>query len=160
MSARSLILAVVLAALVSGATAGVARANALDRDREPVVLTGADVPSLIGTTPGRVVAFRYDGEWVLIPVQIDEMATVDFGTIYGLDPTGLTVLTYADTSTFTGPDPDPTFDGDDELVFMSADAGGEQSTAAEPAGARHLAPRREALARGPLDTRLWARRFE
>jgi hypothetical protein len=110
-------------------------AGTLNRDRDPLVLTGSSLPHLIGTDPDLIVAYRYDGGWLRIPVQIDERAVVDFGTIYGSDPSGYTVLTYTDTSTFTGPDPDTTFDLDDELVLMVKDAGPEASASAEPGGA-------------------------
>ncbi len=110
------------------------RANALDRDRDPVVLTGSCLPFLIGVDPGRIVAFRFEGSWVQIPVQIDERAVVDFGTVYGIASTGYTFLAYTDTSTFTGPDPDTTFDADDELVFMAKEAGIVSSEGLEPMG--------------------------
>jgi hypothetical protein len=51
--------------------------------------------------------------------------------VYGTVPIGQTALQYADPSTWVGPDPDPTFDADDELVFMAADAG-EQAPANTP----------------------------
>ena len=38
-------------------------------------------------------------------------------------PLGVSVLTYTDTSTFTGPDPDPALDADDELAIMAREAG-------------------------------------
>jgi hypothetical protein len=65
-------------------------------------------------------------------VQIDERAVIDFGQIYGVDPAGYTVLTYADTSTFTGPDPDPLLDHDDEIAFMATHAGTQQAVSTEP----------------------------
>ena len=110
------------------APAGVAQAAAsstLDRPSDPVVLTGADLPWLAGIDPDDLVAFRYDGGWQQIPVQVDEKAVVDFGVIYGGDPAGYQVLTYTDTSTFTGPDPDSSFDVGDELVLMAKHAGGK-----------------------------------
>lgn len=114
--------------------AELARANALDRDRDPVILTGSSLPSLIGVDPRRIVAFRFEGSWLQIPVQIDERAIVDFGTVYNTTPTGYTFLAYTDTSTFTGPDPDATFDANDELVFMAEDAGIVSSEGLEPIG--------------------------
>ena len=41
---------------------------------EPVVLTGNDLPELIGSKIENIVAYRHDDEfeWVQIPVQIDE----------------------------------------------------------------------------------------
>jgi hypothetical protein len=110
-------------------------AEGIGREFDPLILKGADLPMLMGAEPTRVVAFRYDSDWIQIPLQIDEMAVVDFGTIYNIDPTGYTVLTYADTSTFTGPDPDPTFDEDDELVLMAKHAGLTSQASAEPGGA-------------------------
>ncbi len=110
----------------------VTSAATLGRDRDPVVLTGAALPDLIGLSPSRIVAFRYEGGWVQIPVQVDERAVVDFGTIYGTTPSGFTILTYTDSGTFTGPDPNPIFDADDELVLMGRDAGERSTGAVEP----------------------------
>jgi hypothetical protein len=97
-------------------------------------LTGASLSELLGDAPGGIVAFRYDGGWTQIPVQIDERKIVDFGTIYDSTATGFTILTYADAGTFTGGDPDPTFDADDELVLMGREAGTRAVFAGEPAG--------------------------
>lgn len=100
--------------------------NALGRDSEPIVLKGSDLPALIGLPVWRIKAYYSDGnELFQIPIQIDEMAEIDFGTIYDTDPIGFTIVTYADTATFAGSDPDTTFDADDELVFMAKDAGTE-----------------------------------
>ena len=118
-----------------------------------VVLTGDQLDDLLGRDPGNVVAFRYrqvypDNTWVQIPVQIDERKVVGFGsqptsnstpgvmgTVYGSGAPGITALQYADSGTFVGADTDATFDADDELVFMAADAGGKVNAAAgEPAG--------------------------
>ena len=108
---------------------------ALNRPWDPIVLTGDQLPGLIGAQPSRLVAYRYESGWIQIPVQVDERAVVDFGTIYHTTPSGYTVLTYTDAGTFTGADPDPTFDGDDEIVFMTAQAGAAEASAPEPAGA-------------------------
>lgn len=106
----------------------------LDRPADPVVLTGADVPALTGIAPGDLVAFRYDSGWQQIPVQVDERAMKDLGSIYNSSPNGIVILTYTDVGTFTGPDPDPTLDSDDEIVFMAKDAGGVPPSFSEPAG--------------------------
>ncbi len=111
--------------------------STLDRPADPVVLTGADVPALVGSDPGDVVAFRYEGGWVQIPVQVDERDVKDFCDVYGIAsgvgrlagqafgvPCGQTTLMYTDTGTFTGPDSDTSLDSDDEIVFMAKDAGG------------------------------------
>jgi hypothetical protein len=107
-------------------------ASTLDRDRDPVVLTGAELPSLLGLPPSTVVAFRYQGGWVQIPVQIDERDIATFNQVYGGGyPQGdIDVETYTDPGTYVGADSNPLFDADDELVFMAKDAG-----AAAPGGA-------------------------
>jgi hypothetical protein len=109
-------------------------ANELGRDEEPIVLTGADLPALVGELPSRIVAFRWEGAWAPVPVQIDERAVLDFGEVYGLEPSGQTVLTYTDDGTFAGADPDPSFDGDDELALLARDAGRRAPTGTDPAG--------------------------
>jgi len=109
-------------------------AHALGRDRDPVVLTGSALPDLLGVSPSLIVAFGHAGGWVQIPVQVDERAVVDFGTIYGVAPSGFTILTYTDPSTFTGPDPDSSFDANDELVLMARDAAARSTANAEPPG--------------------------
>lgn len=108
-------------------------ANPLNRDSDPVVMVGSQLPTMTGLSPGSVVAFRYDAGWTQIPVQIDERAVNDYGVVYNMVPLGLTTLAYTDAGTFMGPDTDPTFDTDDELVFMAKDAGG-LAGAADPAG--------------------------
>ena len=39
---------------------------------EPVVLTGNDLPELLGVNIEEIVAFQYYDEWIQIPIQIDE----------------------------------------------------------------------------------------
>jgi hypothetical protein len=128
--------------------------TSLARPSTPVVLTGAQVPKLVGTTPGRVVAFKHEivsdvGSWTQVPVQVDERKVVAFGsqpgsnatagvvgTVYGSGSGGPTALQYADPGTFVGADSNANVDNDDEIVFMSSDAGGKPRTTdvAEPAG--------------------------
>ena len=128
--------------------------NSLLRPDEPVVLTGSQLPSLVGANPNQIVAFAHSRPggtptWTQIPVQIDQRKVVDFGqfpgsnatpgvngTVYGTTPIGVTALQYADANTFVGADSNATFDADDELVVMSADAGGSPNTTerTEPAG--------------------------
>jgi hypothetical protein len=110
---------------------------------DPVVMTGAALPRLLGSAPDSLVAYRYKqvkgrhgkhGKWVAVPVQVDERAVIDFGqtptaapgaqgTVYGTAPVGATALQYTDPNTFVGPDPDPTLDGNDEVTFMASDTG-------------------------------------
>lgn len=129
--------------------------NTITRVSSPVVMTGAELPDLVGEDPGKIVAFRHvrvDGAptWQQIPVQVDERKVVGFGsqpptnttpgvegTVYGSGSPGVQALQYADPGTFVGPDGDPTFDADDELVFMVQDAGGKvrpDEPSGEPAG--------------------------
>jgi len=98
-------------------------ASLVDRDSDPVVLNGSSLPVLLGAAPGRIVAFRHESMWIQVPVQVDERAIVDFGSVYGDTTVGITTLVYTDTSTFVGADSDTSFDSDDELVFMAKDAG-------------------------------------
>jgi hypothetical protein len=108
--------------------------DTLTRPQDPVVLTGADVPTFEGISPRDLVAFAWSAGWVQIPVQVDERAMVDYGKIYGRDPIGLAGLVYTDRRTFTGRDPDRTLDADDEIAFMAGDAGGLPSAYSRPAG--------------------------
>jgi hypothetical protein len=109
------------------------------RKSEPIVLTGGELPRLIGARPERLLAFalhksesRDLNSWHPVPIQIDERKLVDFGkvpqanvdpgvegTVYGTPPVGVTALQYADPNTFVGPDDDPTFDSNDELVLTN-----------------------------------------
>ena len=137
--------AAVLSACETGSTLG--------RTDAPQVLTGADVPGLVGFAPSTVVGFSYIfvddvPEWRQIPVQIDERKVVGFGTqpsnnttpgtvgtVYGSGTSTVTRLQYTDASTWVGPDSNANFDADDELVFMTGDAGGEREAgSADPAG--------------------------
>jgi hypothetical protein len=117
--------------------------NSVARPSQALVLTGAQVPALVGAAPEAVVAFRHtlvgdDPVWVQIPVQVDQRKVVGFGTqpannttagvtgtVYGSGSAGPTALQYADPNTFVGADTDPNVDADDEIVFMVADGGGK-----------------------------------
>lgn len=132
-------------ALATGAVllAGCDDVNTVNRPDAPVVLEGADLPALLGTSPGSIVAFRYRrvddvGTWQQIPVQVDQRKVVGFGqqpgsnatpgvagTVYGNGTGSTTALQYADPDTWVGADTNTTFDADDELVFMVSDAGGK-----------------------------------
>jgi hypothetical protein len=85
---------------------------ALDRPMDPVVMTGAELPQLLGSSPDTLAAYRFQpakrgkkskrraavtkrrdrnrsGRWIRIPVQVDERAVVDFGmTPTGSPPSG------------------------------------------------------------------------
>jgi hypothetical protein len=106
-----------------------------ERPADPVVLTGAQVPSLQGAAPGKVLAFRYlGGSWNQVPVQVDERAVMDLAKPLNATPVGHTFLTYTDAGTFTGADPDPSVDSNDEIAFMGIDTGTKAPAGSEPAG--------------------------
>lgn len=101
-----------------------ARAGTLNRPRDPVVILGEALDPLLGMQVDKIVAFRYDGQWLQIPVQVDERMLTFIGQVWGDDTPGPeTTMAYTDPTTYTGPDVDPFFDADDEIVFMPADAG-------------------------------------
>jgi hypothetical protein len=105
--------------------------GSLGRDSDPVVITGNEVSALTGMPITQIVGFRFDGDWQQIPIQIDEKKWVDFLAVYnnqkyqfmGSMVPGHGIMAYADSNTYVGPDTDPTFDSDDELVFMAKDCG-------------------------------------
>jgi hypothetical protein len=105
------VLAVVALSAFASRTPGVAEASTLTRDEDPVVLTGTDVPTLVGIAPNLLVAFRYTGSaWV----QVDERdVVVDFADIYNgcCVGAGTSALQYTDANTWVGPDSDTTIDG-------------------------------------------------
>ncbi len=139
-STRRLAIAPVLALWLAGQVS----AEGLGERRDPVVLAGDALPWLIGIEPRRIVAFRRSrpddpvagqaaGTWVQIPLQVDERDRRSYAAIYGgaedlpwiragsFDD--IHGIFYTDPNTMMGPDRDPNFDADDELVFMSKDAG-------------------------------------
>src|SRR3954454_17630725 len=133
MRARAGVLFVVAVAVTGllGVTPAAA-ATPLARPADPVVLTGAALPKYVNGARGPLVGFKWTGSaWSQIPIQIDERAVVNFGKIYkdasgsyyGSQPGLVNQLVYTDTATFTGADPNPKFDADDELVFMARDSG-------------------------------------
>jgi len=93
---------------------------------DPVVLTGADVPSFLGCADcvTRLVAFSWVKEaWSQVPVQVDERHIQDYYNIKGgecrLYKRNMESLMYTDPDTYSGADEDDTLDMDDEIVFMA-----------------------------------------
>ena len=137
------ILGAIVCVLFAAVLAACDDINTVNRPGQPVVLTGADLPALLGTAPGQIVAFSHSRPssgpvWTQIPVQVDERKVIAFGThpstntapgvpgtVYGSGSGGPTALQYADPNTWVGADANATFDTDDELVFMTSDAGGK-----------------------------------
>ncbi|HMG44709.1 MAG TPA: hypothetical protein VK611_25470 [Acidimicrobiales bacterium] len=118
--------------------------STLNRPVDAAVITGQQAQELVGTAPGRVVAFRVvSGQWQQVPVQVDERKDTTMAAVYGL-PTSQTfysssinipVNVYADPNTFTGADADTNVDADDEIAFMVRDAGAQaDATMTAPAG--------------------------
>ena len=121
-----------VAATVSFASGTPVSAAALTRPADPVVLTGANLPTLVNTGRARIVGFRWNtSTWQQVPIQIDERAVVNFGKIYndpnavfyGSQPASVNQLVYTSAATWTGDDPNVLFDSNDELAFMARDAG-------------------------------------
>ena len=97
-----------------------------------MVLTGADLPTLVNGPRGNIVGFRWTGAaWAQLPIQIDERAVVNFGKVYNNPAANFygsavaltSALVYTGGNTFTGNDPDVKFDSNDELAFMARDTG-------------------------------------
>ncbi|MBC8263636.1 MAG: hypothetical protein H8E47_05870 [Anaerolineales bacterium] len=77
-------------------------AKTLDRDFEPVIVTGAAISAFAGTPVDQLFVYAYtDGVWTQIPAQVDEVTA-----------TGA----YTDTE-------DSLLDANDEVVFMAVDLG-------------------------------------
>lgn len=128
-----------------------------DREADPIVLTGAQTPALVGAAPKDVVAFRWDGAWKQVPVQVDERKIVDYRIIrqWPMTQAFFAGEVYADDGTFAGadgevqptssptigPDPahpvdpgDPNLDQDDEIALMARDAGSSAGGKPDPSG--------------------------
>ena len=156
---RSGIAVLTLAALALPASP--ALAAPLDRPDDPVVITGAGVPSLTGVAPAKILAFAWSGSWDQIPVQVDERKLMDLRVAYPTpfpacsDPcytpfSTPAKLRYADPGTRVGADTDPALDSDDEIAFMARDTGTETDTASDPAGVV-AGSRVEIVVTDPLD---------
>ncbi len=108
------------------------------RPADPIVITGADAPSLLGAAPNAILAFRRTaaGTWEQIPVQVDERAVVSLKKVYGdtSNATDVTALEYTDPGTFTGPDPHPSLDANDEIALMARDSGERYVVSGDPTG--------------------------
>lgn len=121
-----------------------ARSEPLDRPPEPVVLLAAKAEPLLGRDPGALVAFRWNGGWEAVPVQVDERDRRAYTDVYDgarelpwIAPESLDEVYgvfYVDPGTFMGPDRDPTLDEDDEIVFMARDTGEPAPLGDEPDG--------------------------
>ncbi len=160
----SVFVATALSALgaVSVVSADPLTGSTITRAEEPVVIqqslpddtgyaTGSinvQLPDrLLGIAPGDLVAFRWDGDWTQIPVQIDEREVMDLNRpytntrpscsdpCYNNPPNGGAIHPeFIDPDTFVGADADPTLDSNDEVALMAFDAGGQAATPHAPTG--------------------------
>ncbi len=135
MTPRRLGVAVALVVALAGATACLPAEVVPNRPADPVVIKGSDAGRLVGVAPGEIVGFRWwAGTWQQVPVQVDERATVDLGRVYNQADVGVAVNVYTDAGTWTGADPNPFLDADDEIVFMARDLGASAPSGNDPAG--------------------------
>ena len=101
---------------LSTADGAAAQVNTLDRDLEPIIINGADLPGLAGAPVDDLFAFAYtDGAWAQIPIQVDEMA---FDVI--------TKTFYVTMERSSALDPN------DEIVFMAMDTGDKAPASEAP----------------------------
>ena len=102
---------------------------------DPVVIQGSHLPAVLGAKPSNLRLFAYDGKnFQPVIYQIDERYEED---MYWQWTRRRREMVYAlSTGPKAKPDPDPSFDRDDELAFMSWDAGQKAPEGAGPAGAK------------------------
>jgi hypothetical protein len=165
------VVTIVAVAALSGLTSCTRFGATLARPSEPVVLTGANLPKLVGATPQHVVGFAWDGNaWHQVPVQVDERDLVNPGVIYHLPTSSYPTLFgtttsykipvytppptltagYTSVATYTPADSNAAFDANDELSFLANDTGRQaDATVAAPAGVV-ASSREEVTARDPL----------
>ncbi len=118
--ARGLVAALALASCTTVLAAGT-------RDDEPVQLSGAGLPDLVGTAVGDLAVFVWDPDataYVPIPFQVDErvLSTFNEGT-----PFAFTQLMYD----VAGAD-DGLLDANDEIAFMYRDSGLQRAPSVAP----------------------------
>jgi hypothetical protein len=102
----------------------------LDRDLDPVIVTGQDMPAFLNAPLAELFVYAYrGGTWQQIPWQFDD---VEHGIVT--------------------PDSNGLLDGPDQLVFMAADTGDQAPADSWPPGTSSEAyPRYELTVTDPLD---------
>ena len=144
----------------------------LDRPDDPIVLTGAQLPKLLGTAPRHVVGFSWDGSaWHQVPVQVDERDLVSPGVVYHLQTSNYPTLfgtstplktlvytpptsstaDYTSFPTYTPPDSDPNLDANDEVSFLAYDSGKEAPPGTSTPAGVTPSSRQVVTATDPLD---------
>ncbi|MEL7361018.1 MAG: hypothetical protein AAFN13_03025 [Bacteroidota bacterium] len=125
---------------------GASGLHAQTDDFRPLVLTGADTPSLLGAAVTAPVCYSWSGAaWAQCPLQIDERDYIDRGSAYRRDlrPEFYdvdSVYHYTAPQDYPNPRMEPTvpfdsdlsFDADDELVLMARFFGQQANLAAQP----------------------------
>lgn len=125
----------------AGPAAGVAPAPLSQaRSTDPAVIAGSLVPSLIGTSVGDIVAFRWVNGWGQVPIQIDQRRSVELNTVYG-KPANTTrpvnVVVFADPKTYVGGGSGK-LTSLDYITIMARAIGSQQPSAfSEPTGVVH-----------------------
>ena len=121
-------LTIALALLGALAVPAAASASvASSRSADPIVVTGARVPALLGSSPQRILAYRYAAKRLRqVPLQVDERKLFDVGNAYQPAlPSGEQTLVYADAAMSAGADNDLAFDSNDEIALLGASVGGK-----------------------------------
>lgn len=86
--------------------------------KSQTVLSGNQLASLQGRNPASLVAFKWTGQWIQVPLQVDEKDFRSLATLRGdAYLPSVVYLVYTDTQFVTGADSDTSFDANDELVF-------------------------------------------
>ena len=116
----SLLVAALAPAAASASVAGL-------RSADPIVVTGARVPALLGSAPQRILAYRYAAKRLRqVPLQVDERKLFDVGNAYQpAMPSGEQTLVYADAAMSAGADNDLGFDSNDEIALLGSSLGGK-----------------------------------
>ncbi len=119
-----------LVLLFAGMTIAMQQTAMAMRKDAPAVILGTLIP-WANALPADIVAFSYDEAWHQIPIQVDERDFRELSHVYGAGTIPQAVIygvgvfeeVYCDSGTFTGPDTNPFIDDNDEIVFMTQDAG-------------------------------------
>jgi len=122
------------------------------RSADPIVVSGARVTALLGSSPQRLLAYRYEGRRLRqVPLQVDERKLFDVGNAYQPAlPSGEQTLVYADPSMSAGADGDPRFDSNDEIALLGSSVGGRAPGKVALPGALRGRPHQWLKVRDPI----------
>lgn len=120
---KGLLITFCVVVLASTPTAAQNKSKSLERIHDPVVIEGSKFPDMMGEPLGQLsLMVIIDNRLSPIPFQIDQKKP-DGNYAYTMGPQAST-------------DPDPNFDGNDELVFMVKDVGDRADQTSWPPAAR------------------------